>query len=206
MRAPTQRLIVRSEHIYNYYREHGSLKLYVDPLFNKGQAKIKSAIVAAIPSAMHEWSRIKPDVEVGDKVYFHYNALREESAIPDSDHLWFIEYQDVFCTVRNGNIIPIGSRVLVEALYDPNVTEVEIDGITVKATLTASGIVDQINVKHDLKKGKLAFIGEPLRGDKYLDVKSGDTIYFTKDADFRNTIEGKDYFIMYQDDIIAVNR
>jgi co-chaperonin GroES (HSP10) len=190
--------------MYNYFVEHGSLKLYVDPLFKKGHAKVKSAEVVAIPDLMHGWCKIMPEVNVGDKVYFHYNALREENAIPDQDGCWAIEYQDVFCSVRNGEIIMIGSRILATAIYDKDVVETMIDGVPTKVKMSSFGMITEMHPKHSPAKATLAHIGTPVAGDRAVDINVGDVFYYAPHSDFINLIEGKEYFVMYQEDILAI--
>lgn len=206
MKVPAQKLIIRAKDMYDYYVKHGNITLYVDPLFNPGKRKIISGDVVAICDLMHPWSTIVPEVVVGDRVYFHYNALAEVNAIPDSDGLWVIEYDFIFCSVRNGKIIPIGGRIFAEPLYDGDIVEVDIGGFTTKAKLTESGLVKEINPGHNLRKAKLAHIGTPRIGDDPVPVKTGDVFYYIENGDFKNSIEGKDYFVMFQDEILAIDQ
>jgi co-chaperonin GroES (HSP10) len=204
MKCPNQKIIVKANDIYNYYQEHGSISLYVDPLFKKGQRKVRVAEVVAIPEKLEDWCKIIPDVRVGDKVYFHYNALKEDNMLPDYQGLWVIDYDFIFCTVRDGQINMIGGRILAEPLFDDDIVEIEVDGFKQKAKLTQSGLVKELNPSHSLKKAKLASIGKPLIGEPAIPIQVGDVFYYIKNGDFRNEIEGKDYFVMYQEDVLAI--
>lgn len=204
MRCPNQKIIVKAEDMYNYYAKHGNLTLYVDPLFKRGHRKVRVADVVAIPDKLEDWCRIVPDVRVGDRIYFHYNALKEDNMLPDHKGLWVIQYDQVFCTVRSGEIIMIAGRILAEPMFDDDVVEIDVNGHKQKAKLTASGLVKEINPEHSLKKAKLAHIGNPQVGDDPVPIEKGQIFYYIKNGDFKNEIEGKEYFVMYQEDILAV--
>ena len=201
MKSPVNLIFVRCKDIYEYYVKHGSLELYVDPLFKK--RKVISGIVEVIPDRLdYGFDRIVPEVQVGDLLYFHYNSLDEDSVIPGTQGLYTIPYDQAFCSVRNGEIIMIGGRVLCLPWYDPNVKNIDVDGNKVKARVTNSGIITEINIGHDLQKSVLAHIGTPLIGDPVLPVQKGDEVYYIKDGDFENTIEGVTYFCMFQEDLL----
>lgn len=205
MKVPKQRIIIRADNLYKYYVTHGNLTLYVDPLFKPGQRKIITGDVVDVCDSMHEHCRIVNEIKVGDKVYFHYNAIHDDNMIPDTKGHWVIEYDSVFCAVRDGNIIPIGSRILAEPIYDEDIVEIEANGQKRKAKLTKSGIVKELDPEHNLNKARLCYIGSPLIGDEPVPIKPGDVFYYIKNGDFKNSIEGKDYFIMMQDEILSVD-
>lgn len=205
MKVPTQKVIIRADNIYNYYAEHGSLKLYVDPMFKPGQRRVIVGDVHAVCDDMYSYSNIANDLKAGDKVYFHYNAISEDALIPDQKGLWLIDYDRVFCAVRGGEIIMMGGRILAEPVYDEDIVEIDIEGVKQKAKLTASGLVKEINPGHNLVRARLSHMGNPLIGDDHVPIKPGDVFFYIKNADFKNTIEGKDYFVMMQDEILAID-
>lgn len=156
--------------------------------------------VVATPQHLYECSHIVPEVEVGDKVHVHFNAINGDSAMTvkhGDTTLYLIPYSMIFCAVRNGKIIMIGGRVLCEAIYESD--EVK-DGKRV-ATTKRKGII--IPNKHSLFKARLSHIGTPCVGDPTLPCKSGDVVYYEVDSDFENEIEGKKYFVMRQENLIA---
>jgi co-chaperonin GroES (HSP10) len=203
VKAPNQKLIVRSNDIYDYYVQKGDLKLYVDPLYKRGEHKIICAEVVAVPDALEDWCRIVPEVQVGDKAYFHYNALREEGAIPGLQGLFTIEYDFVFAVVRQERIVMIGGKILAEPIFDEGVVDIEIDGGTIKGKMTPSGIVTEINSGPKLSVARLAHIGQPLKGEELPDIAIGDTFVYINNADFRRIVEGHQYFLMDQEDILV---
>lgn len=87
------------------------------------------------------------------------------------------------------NIQPLADRVLVE----PVAAE----------TTTASGIIIPDNAKEKPQKGKVVAVGKGTKDDP-MTVKSGDTVLYGKYAGTELKLEGKDYLIMRESDILAI--
>ena len=92
------------------------------------------------------------------------------------------------------NVIPLNDKIVVERV------EAE--------QKTAGGIVLPDSAQEKPKQGKVLSLGE----GKVLDngkrsafqVKKGDTVLFTSYAGSEVKIEGKDYLIMTEDDVLAI--
>ncbi|MGS2725066.1 co-chaperone GroES [Psychroserpens sp. BH13MA-6] len=87
------------------------------------------------------------------------------------------------------NIKPLADRVLIEPV------EAE--------TKTASGIIIPDNAKEKPQKGKVVAVGNGTK-DEPMTVKSGDTVLYGKYAGTELKLEGKDYLIMRESDILAI--
>ncbi len=87
------------------------------------------------------------------------------------------------------NIKPLADRVLIEP------TEAE--------TTTASGIIIPDNAKEKPQKGKVVAIGNGKK-DEPMTVKVGDTVLYGKVAGTELILEGTDYLIMREADILAI--
>ena len=87
------------------------------------------------------------------------------------------------------NITPLADRVLIEPV------EAE--------TKTASGIIIPDNAKEKPQKGKVVAVGNGTK-DEPMTVKSGDTVLYGKYAGTELKLEGKDYLIMRESDILAI--
>lgn len=149
---------------------------------------------------------IVPEVQVGDKIYFHYNTVHEENRIRTEDgrKIYKVRYDQIFCSVRNGQIIPIGGWVLMEPAWDEETQEIQLQGQEkVRGKVSASGLVTELHDKPKPLEGIIANIGTQLKGDPELGVKNGDRVFFLPLSEFKNKIEGKEYYIMRQKDIIA---
>ncbi len=87
------------------------------------------------------------------------------------------------------NIKPISDRVVIE----PAKAE----------TKTASGIIIPDNAKEKPQKGTVIAVGAGKK-DYTMTVKVGDTVLYGKYAGTELKLEGNDYLIMREDDILAI--
>ena len=87
------------------------------------------------------------------------------------------------------NIKPLADRVLLEPI------EAE--------TKTASGIIIPDNAKEKPQKGNIVAVGTGTK-DEPLTVKVGDTVLYGKYAGTELKLDGKDYLIMRESDILAI--
>jgi chaperonin GroES len=87
------------------------------------------------------------------------------------------------------NIIPLADRVLVE----PAAAE----------TKTASGLIIPDTAKEKPQKGTVVAIGNGKK-DEPLTVKIGDTVLYGKYGGTELKLEGTDYLMMRESDILAI--
>jgi len=87
------------------------------------------------------------------------------------------------------NIKPLADRVLIEPM------EAE--------TKTASGIIIPDTAKEKPQKGKVIAVGKGTK-DEPMTVKKGETVLYGKYAGTELKLEGKDYLIMKESDILAI--
>ncbi len=87
------------------------------------------------------------------------------------------------------NIKPLADRVLIE----PVAAE----------TKTASGLFIPDTAKEKPQKGKVIAVGNGTK-DITMTVKIGDTVLYGKYAGTELKLEGADYLIMREDDILAI--
>lgn len=86
-------------------------------------------------------------------------------------------------------IKPLADRVLVE----PKAAE----------TKTASGIIIPDNAKEKPQEGTVVAVGNGKK-DEPLTVKKGDAVLYGKYSGTELKLEGKDYLIMRESDILAI--
>ncbi|OQD42483.1 co-chaperone GroES [Croceivirga radicis] len=91
--------------------------------------------------------------------------------------------------MANVNIKPLADRVLIE----PMAAE----------TKTASGIIIPDTAKEKPQKGKVVAVG-PGTKDEDITVKVGDTVLYGKYAGTDLKLDGVDYLIMRESDILAI--
>ncbi|MFK7832307.1 MAG: co-chaperone GroES [Winogradskyella sp.] len=87
------------------------------------------------------------------------------------------------------NIKPLADRVLVEPM------EAE--------TKTASGIIIPDNAKEKPQRGTVVAAGKGTKDDP-ITVKVGDTVLYGKYGGTELKLEGKDYLMMRESDILAI--
>lgn len=87
------------------------------------------------------------------------------------------------------NIKPLADRVLVQ----PMAAE----------TKTASGIIIPDTAKEKPQKGKIVAVG-PGTKDNEVTVKVGNTVLYGKFAGTELKLDGKDYLMMRESDILAI--
>jgi len=87
------------------------------------------------------------------------------------------------------NIKPLSDRVVIEA--KPSETK------------TASGIYIPDSAKEKPQEGKVVAVGKGTK-DEPTTVKVGDTVLYGKYAGSELKLEGKDYLIMRESDILAI--
>lgn len=90
---------------------------------------------------------------------------------------------------KSGGIIPLHDRVIVE----PAKAE----------TKTAGGIIIPETAKEKPQKGTVIAAG-PGKKDEPVTVVAGDEVLYGKYAGTEISVEGKDYLIMRESDIIAI--
>lgn len=86
-------------------------------------------------------------------------------------------------------IKPLADRVLVEPVQAEE--------------KTASGIIIPDTAKEKPSKGKVIAIGKGTK-DEEMQVKVGDVVLYGKYAGSEITVDGKDYLMMRQSDILAI--
>lgn len=158
---------------------------------------------------------IAQEVQVGDRIYFHFNTIKQKNFVQvDGVHpnrTWYVKvrYDQVICAVREGQIIPIGSHVLV----DPDFESWEDITIPTYSSLKdAQGkpilkpkdqwIVTKSQPTYRYLLGFVRHVGTPLRGMP-LEIKPGQKIVYHKNADWKVNIEDRDYFVIKQRHILG---
>lgn len=185
--------------------QYGNLKLHIDPEFNPTQyARIYGRVIA-VPEgkAYNEESfEIEKEVQVGDIIYFHYLTTSDETNCIYGNY-YKVPYYWIFCVVRSGNILPIGGWTLCEQVVEEEFDTVEVSGQKVEAITSASGLVIGLNKKPSTKFARLTHIGKPLVGQDELKISQGSMVILNKNSNFKNTIEGKEYYTVRQSDILC---
>jgi co-chaperonin GroES (HSP10) len=205
--ASPNSLIVEVGAQYDDTVQYGSLSIFIDPLFKPTHNARIYGVVKAIPKGKcynEDGIEIEADVQVGDKVYFHYLATFDENACLYGNY-YRIPYCWVFCVVRGTDIIPIGGWTFCEKMVEgeEEFSQVEVNGVKISAVTNSSGLVTSIGKKESTKVAIMRHIGKPLKNINSIEVNSGEKVLIEKSLNFENTIEGKSYYTIRQGDILG---
>lgn len=160
-------------------------------------------------------SDVAQDVQVGDRIYFHFNTMmmrnlvKEEGVHPNKTWYFKVSYEQIICAVRDGVIIPVGSYVLVDPDFEtwddillPVMTNLkDADGNLIPKPKD-QWIQRKVQPEYKFLVGFVRHIGSPLIGDK-VEVEVGQKIWYRRNADWINKIEDSEYFAIRQRHIVA---
>ncbi len=204
--APANTVIVEVGKTLEDTVTFGSMTLHIDPEFNPTHHARIFGRVVAVPEGRawdEENNTINDEVEVGDLIYFHYLVTSNEANCIYGNY-YKVPYYWIFCSVRNGNILPVGGWTLCEPTVEQEYNTVEVEGKKMEATFSASGLVTSVFKTPSVDVAKLSYIGKPV-GDNYeCEAKVGATVVLAKNSNFLNKIEGKDYYTVKQQYILGV--
>jgi co-chaperonin GroES (HSP10) len=139
----------------------------------------------AMDFSYHKLQDCEMEVKVGDKAYFYYIAFNDENLIVHEDKMYLkVRYDSIICVVRDGEIKTIAGHVLIT----PKKSVESALLYSIEKIQSLTGIVDHV---------PSPYIGGAV------DFTVGDTIHFFENSEFENEIEGKKYYVMRQEYIIA---
>lgn len=160
-------------------------------------------------------SDVAQDIQIGDRIYFHFNTItmrncvKEEGKHPNRTWYFKVSYEQILCAVRDGKIIPTSSYVLVDPDFEswddilvPTYTELKDAEGNFIPKPKELWIQKKVRPEYKYLTAFVRYVGAPLRGDK-CEIEVGQKIWYRRNADWMNTVEGKDYFAIRQRHIIA---
>lgn len=161
-------------------------------------------------------SDITPEVKIGDRIYFHFNVIRQHNFVHvdgvHPDRTWYVKarYDQVICAVRDGQIIMIGGHTLIDPDFESwedisiPIPQMGFDGkpMTNKDGSPIMKPKDQWLVRkafptYKYLTGFVKKVGTPLKGDT-CQIKEGQKILYRRNADWMVKIEDRDYFVIKQ--------
>lgn len=162
----------------------GGLKLYYDSSFHPEENSTIVGTVAAIP-AKYEPTHFADDfqfnVQVGDKLYFHFNVVLDESNCieVDGQQYWMVDYFDAIALVRDSKIAPVGSYVLVEPIDE-----------VIESSLIIPDVVEREGCR-----GVVVASNDP-------ELPEGVEVEYEEVGKFWNMIEGRRLYCMFNSNIL----
>lgn len=161
--------------------------------------------VAVLAPHISPTLNIDDDIQIGDKVYFHY-LVADQDNLHEQDGVQYLRVPvyKIFCVVRDGVIIPYGGFVLAKPEYSCDISEIDVDGKKIMAKLSPSGLVTTTEVTYNKNMSIVHHIGKPLKNAPNLGVKQGDKVMMHKNSHAEYEIEGEKYHIYEQQDLLCI--
>ncbi len=191
--APVNRVFVTQDKIWNdeIVFESG-VKLYKDITFEPEWHVATCGYVATLPLEFRK-DRMNDgqpcQVEVGDKVYFHYFTLKEDENrvnIGNRDY-FMVDYNRIYCKVVEDQVLPVHGFNLIEVVEEEK-----------------EGSINGIIIPEMLRKKKVDTYGKVvLPSSNAYNLFPGDTVFFQSAYAYKDKIEGKEYYIIHYQDIMA---
>lgn len=164
---------------------------YIERLLRMGYTRVPQYN----PSTLEKFPEIKlsdiaKKVKVlpKDIVYFDQSVTDPENYLGkhNGQEMYKLRVDQIYCSVRNGQIIPQGGWCFVEPKME-----------TWEEITTPSGIVKKPNPEAVYLEGFVRHIAARE------DIKSGDHIIYQRHADYKMTIEGAEYYVMREEDLLC---
>ena len=199
-------VLVDPDPLRNFYRMYGRDGTPIDVEVSTGYSKeynSTSGRIVAMPSRIKntkEWkSNILDGIEVGDRVYTHFNCIEaaKESGygVEDEEGYMYvlIHVAMLYCAVRYpGEIMMISPNIFVQPIEEDEST-----------TKTSSGIIIKPRAGLVAQRGKVTHVSPNNIGKPIL-IEPGDEIVFEQDCEFEMTIEGKKYYKQTHDNVMGI--
>lgn len=188
------------EALKNSIELSGGTKLYVDPTFN--QQKWSNRIGKVISKPI----KIDSEIEKGDEVLIIDTVLfsrldKKKGRVKshfllDEEKGWYRVPKGLIVMYRKAN--KDWSCYLNNILLEPVFEKKETGSGLVIPDVTYQKEVRYQNTKKQY--GKVAFINSALRESG---VKEGDIVYYRPDVDYKFSLEGKEYYHIQNEDVLA---
>lgn len=129
-----------------------------------------------------QWGIMESDypqlnLKAGEKVYVHYLAFSRKPQIPPDK--WLVPKQNIYCVIRDNKIVPLNGYIFVNILKERDKAE---NIVTLDKKSTSHGIVEAADHRQ---------------------LSPGDEILFKPLGAFENEIEGKSYYVMESEELLA---
>ena len=201
-------------------RISGKVVAVPDKLSRFPIAQVTAGMPAYYSSSTFRYKRrcdIAMEVKVGDTVYFHFNTLAAMNGKKNrvGENLYKVAYESIICSVRDGEIIMIGGYTLIKPdveTWDDILIPVPVLGSNGEPMKDRNGNIiykpkdkwlqTKAAPENKYLQGYVVKVGTPLKGDTCR-IKPGQKIWYHKNADWLQYIEGKQYFTIRQNHIIA---
>jgi co-chaperonin GroES (HSP10) len=187
MKPLNKRVIVQIEKRINDKVNVGGFEWELDTAFRQFYHAVQKVTVVAAADGC--------DVENGDDVYVHHFVADRENQLPfKGGHFSYLEYNNVYCKVKDGEIIMLSDWILVEPVTADNEQFYDKSEYgLILSTRQGSDYLDRVGIVRHLSQSAVD-----------AGLKEGDKVLFGKNCEYDIKIEGTVYFRMELRDVITV--
>lgn len=161
-------------------------------------------------------SDIVPEIEIGMKIHFkwrtlfsHKNLIAETKGENGRQWIYKVNYDQIYCAVKDGKIIPIGSHLFIDPIFEnwdelliPTYSNIkDKDGKPILRP-KSQWIQTRSAPKQKDRLGVIKHIGSPLKGD-VCHLSVGEKVLYKPNLKSMITVEGQKYFIILQDMVVC---
>lgn len=188
MTTPTKILVQVEKRFEDEIKTDSGIVFYKDTSYDpEWNSRIFGTVVAPpvrVPQDQVSGDVFNADVRAGDKLYFNYNVLIDDDnmIVEDGKEYWTVDFYLAIAVVRDGKVIPLGEHILIEPRYEE---------------LESSLIITDHITKKELNNGYVFASNDP-------QIPEGSLVEFEEKGKFKNKIEGKEVFVMYNNNILAI--
>lgn len=167
-------------------KTESGIVFYKDTTFNPEENSTVSGIVVATPLSVDKKTvkkDFKHNVQVGDKLYFHYGVTIDDDNFleHEGEEYVMVDYYNAIAVVRGGQIIPVGSYILIEPLKDE---------------IKSSALIIPNSIKYkEGNRGVVFASNDP-------DIPKGAEVEYEPIGKFWNIIEGVKVYCMKNSNIL----
>lgn len=217
MIAVKSKVIIKIQKQYTDTVRFLDTELYKDPSYERTWNLMYKGVVLGVPTDdtllvnTSFTQKVKSEIKIGDTVYFHYiHADNDNSNVLDKisgteELVKSIPYGDIICVVRDG-IYPVCGWCLGEPIIIGEGEVEEIETSTGKKKIRVQylnkelGLVAAENTDYYTDRCVVKYISN--YKDSETEFEVGDTV-MGKGLNFKNTIEGVEYYCFQHDTVMA---
>jgi co-chaperonin GroES (HSP10) len=162
------------------------IKFFKDTTWKLEENSTTCGTVTAIPmhvDRVHIDADFQHNVQVGDKLYFNFNVVLDpDNRIEhEGEEYWIVDYWNAIALVRNGEVLPVGSYILIDPIEEEVTSELL--------------IIPELAQKKEKNRGVVYSSLDP-------NIPNGTEVEYEEVGKFWNIIEGKRLYCMYNNNIL----
>lgn len=169
----------------------GTTGLTIDTDYNKYKHTVQTGKIFATPIGISSKYENDTILSVGDEVVFHHFVCQSDNRSDFGENVYRADYFHLYGKINNGKLMALEDIVFVEPIIED------------KSNLFCGGLQIKSSLDNVSQQGKVFAASKKAQS---LGVKSGDRVFFTKDADYSMKILDTGLYRMRIRNIVAVIR